>query len=182
MDSTLTMLMVQYAFGLPGFITDPLIDLARNALIHAHCVAPTRMRGPESDRLPFSVRSHRDDNLGASLEVFMNQDIGQKVTWAKIANLDTILAATGTIIEVPDFDDRGCRTQVVTQVENARQMFERWGAGVLSDDMMTLLHRVLFYGDHLDNVKDLARLFGFKMLLEGQDMASAPNLREKRTG
>ena len=29
MDSTLTMLMFQYAFGLPGFITDPLIDTRR---------------------------------------------------------------------------------------------------------------------------------------------------------
>jgi hypothetical protein len=174
MDSTLTMLMFQHAFGLPGFITDPLIDLARNAVIHAHCVAPTRMRGPGTNRLPFSIRSHRDDNKGASLEVFMDRDLGQKVTWAKIANLDSILVATGTIIEVPDFDDRGCRTQIVTQVENARQMFEKWGAGVLPDDMMTLLHRVLFYGEHSSNIKDLAHLFGFQMLREGQDMASPP--------
>ena len=47
-DSTLTMLMFQYAFGLPGFITDPLIDTAKNAVIHAHCVAPTKMRGAGS--------------------------------------------------------------------------------------------------------------------------------------
>jgi hypothetical protein len=170
-DSTLTMLMFQYAFGLPGFITDPLIDLARNAVIHAHCVAPTRMRGPASARLPFDIRSHRDDNRGASLKVFMNRDIGQKVTWAKLANLDTMLVATGKIIEVPEFDDRGCRTQVVAQVKNARQMFDKWGAGVLPDDMMTLLHRVLYYGDHLDNVKDLAHLLGLNILVEGQDMA-----------
>ena len=43
MDSTLTMLMFLYAFGLPGFISDPLIDTAKNAVIHAHCVAPTKM-------------------------------------------------------------------------------------------------------------------------------------------
>jgi hypothetical protein len=181
MDSTLTMLMFQYAFGLPGFITDPLIDLAKNAVIHAHCVAPTRMRGPSAQRLPFSIRSHRDDNQGASLEVFMNQDLGQKVTWAKLANLDAILATTGTITEVCDFDDRGCRTQVVTQVDNARQMFAKWGAGVLPDDMMTLLHRVLIYGDHLNNIKDLAHLFGFKVLVEGQDLATPANVPEKKT-
>ena len=181
-DSTLTMLMFQYAFGLPGFITDPLIDLARNAVIHAHCVAPTRMRGPDSARLPFSIRTHRDDNLGASLEVFMNQDVGQKVTWAKLANLDTLLVATGKIIEVCDFDDRGCRTQVVTEVDDARQMFERWGGGVLPDDMMTLLHRVLFYGDHLNSTKDLAHLFGLRVLLEGQDMAASSSSSAKSAG
>lgn len=176
MDSTLTMLMFLYAFGLPGFITDPLIDTAKNAVIHAHCVAPTRMGGPASPRLPFSIRSHRDDNRGASLEVFMNQDIGKKVTWAKIANLDTILLASGTISEVCDFDDRGCRTQVVTEVENAREMFAKWGAGVLPDNMMTLLHRVLFYGDHVENVKDLAHLLGLKVLVEGRDMVDPPKV------
>ncbi|MFH1738696.1 MAG: hypothetical protein ABIH23_06790 [bacterium] len=170
-DSTLTMLMFLYAFGLPGFITDPLIDTGKNAVIHAHCVAPTKMRGPASERLPFSIRNHRDDNLGASLEVFMNQDVGQKVTWAKIANLDSILVTTGTIVEVCDFEDRGCRTQVVTEVENARDMFEKWGAGVLPNDMMALLHRVLFYGDHLDNVKDMAHLLGLRVFMEGKDMA-----------
>jgi len=167
MDSTLTMLMIRYGFGLPGFITDPLIDLDQNAVIHAHCVASTRMRGPKSERLPFRIRNHREDNKGAALEVFMNRDIGQKVTWGKIANLDTILVATGIISEDWDFDDRGCRTQVVTKVKNAREIFENWGAGVLSDDMMTLLHRVLFYGDHLDNMKDVASLMGLKMIEEG---------------
>ncbi len=173
MDSTLTMLMFLYAFGLPGFISDPLIDTAKNSVIHAHCVAPTKMRGPASERLPFSIRSHRDDNLGASLEVFMNADIGQKLTWAKVAHLDTILVTTGTIVEVCDFDDRGCRTQVVAEVDNARQLFRKWGGGILPNDMMTLLHRVVYYGDHADNIKDLAHLMGLKVLAEGEEMVTA---------
>ena len=179
MDSTLTMLVFRYAFGLPGFITDPLIDTAKNAVIHAHCVAPTKMRGPTSERLPFSIRSHRDDNRGASLEVFLDKDLGQKVTWAKIANLDSILVTTGTIVEVCDFDDRGCRTQVVTEVDDARALFANWGGGVLPDDMMTLLHRVLFYGDHVDNVRDIAHLMGLKVLLEGKEMGEPPTPQEE---
>ncbi|MCC6486685.1 MAG: hypothetical protein IT364_04230 [Candidatus Hydrogenedentes bacterium] len=173
MDSTLTMLMFLYAFGLPGFITDPLIDTSRNAVIHAHCVAPTKMRGPDAKRLPFSIRNHRDDNKGASLEVFMDEDLGQKVTWAKLANLETMLVASGTITEICDFEDRGCRTQLVAEVEDARALFQNWGGGVLPNDMMALLHRVLFYGDHTENVKDLAHLMGMKVLLEGKEMATA---------
>ncbi len=46
MDSTLTMLLFGYAFGKPGFITDPLFDLAKGAVIHAHCLASTKMDGP----------------------------------------------------------------------------------------------------------------------------------------
>lgn len=174
MDSTLTMLAFQYAFGLPGFISDPLIDTGKNAVIHAHCVAPTKMAGADAKRLPFSLRSHRDDNKGASVEVFMNQDIGQKLTWAKLANLETILVARGTIVEICDFEDRGCRTQLVAEVENAREMFEKWGGGVLPNGMMTLLHRVVYYGDQLENIQDLARLMGWKVLVEGRDMITPP--------
>ena len=102
----------------------------------------------------------------------MNQDIGQTVTWAKLANLKTMLFTLGTISEVCDFDDRGCRTQVVTEVENAREVFAKWGADVLPDDMMTLLHRVLFYGDHADNIRDLSHLMGFDVLEEGKEVAA----------
>ena len=31
------------------------------------------------------------------------------------------------IVEVCDFDDRGCRTQVVTEVDDARALFANWG-------------------------------------------------------
>ena len=173
MDSTLTMMMMLYATGLPGFITDPLMDLAKNAVIHAHCVAPTRMDGPQSERLPFAIRTHRDDNRGASLKVFMDRDISREVTWSKLANNDTILVSTGIIREVCDFDDRGCRSQVVTEVTSstARELFEKWGGNVLGRDMMTLLHRVLFYGNHLDNFRDIAQLMGLKLMVEGKDWA-----------
>ena len=62
----------------------------------------------------------------------------------------------------------------LTQVDNAREMFAKWGGGILPDDMMTLLHRVLFYGDHVDNVRDIAHLMGLKVLVEGQEMGTPP--------
>jgi hypothetical protein len=33
--------------------------------------------------------------------------------------------------------------------------------------MMTLLHRVVFYGNHLESMKDLAALMGLKVVEEG---------------
>jgi len=173
MDSTLTMMMMLYATGLPGFITDPLMDLSTNSVIHAHCVSPSKMDGPQSERLPFDIRTHRDDNRGASLKVLMERDASREVTWAKLANNDTMLVSTGVIRGDFEFDDRGCRTQIVTEVTSstARELFEKWGANVLGDDMMTLLHRVLFYGDHLDSFRDLSHLMGLKFMIEGKDMA-----------
>ena len=164
-DSTLTMLMFAYAFGIPGFISDPLFDTSQNAVIHAHCVAPTKMDGPHSPRAPFQLRNHRDDNKGASLEVFLEK--GREITCAKLVNLDTLLISTGTIIDIPDFDDRGCRTQITTRVPDARAMLTNWGGGVIeTDDMMTLLHRVVFYGNRLDSMRDLAYLMGLRVVAE----------------
>jgi hypothetical protein len=91
--------------------------------------------------------------------------IGQPVTCAKFINLDTMLVSTGKIIDVTH-DKLACRTQFVTEVADARKMFLNWGGGVLEGDVMTLLHRVVFYGDHLQSIKDLGVLMGFRVVEE----------------
>ena len=164
MDSTLTMLMFGYAFGVPGFISDPVFDTSRNALIHFHCTCATKMDGPGGKRLPFTIRTQSDSEKGVSLDVEMR--LGQVVTCAKFINLDTMLISTGRIVEVTH-DELGCRTQFVTEVADARKMFHNWGAGVLEGGIMTLLHRVVFYGDYLEHIKKLGVLMGFKVVEEG---------------
>lgn len=163
MDSTLTMLIFQYAFGIPGFISDPVFDTATNALIHFHCTCATKMDGPDGKRLPFRIRTQSDSERGVALEV--EQRIGQVVTCAKFINLDTMLISTGKIFKITR-DELGCRTQFWTRVANARKMFHNWGAGILKGGTMTLLHRDVFYGDHLQNIKNLGVLMGFKVVEE----------------
>ena len=165
MDSMLTMLIFNHAFGVPGFVSDPLFDTSKNAVIHAHCTSTTRLDGPNGQRAPFLIRTQCDSNAGVSLEVQMR--VGQDITCAKLANLDTMLISTGKIIERTDFHDRGCRTQITTEVPDARRMAQNWGSGVLSNDMMTLLHRVVFYGNRLESVKDMAPLMQLKIVEEG---------------
>jgi hypothetical protein len=123
------------------------------------------MDGAGTERAPFLIRTHRDDNKGASLEVELR--VGQEITCAKLANLESILLSAGKITEIPDYDDRGCRTQIVTRVADARRMLANWGSGLLGDDMMTLLHRVVFYGNHVESVRDLAQLMGQRVVMEG---------------
>jgi len=164
MDSTLTMLMFRYAFGLPGFITDPVIDTSKQALIHFHCTSATRMDGPQSKRLPFTIRTQSDSERGVSLDV--EYPIGREVTCAKFINLDTMLISTGKIFDVTH-DELGCRTQFWTRVDDADKMFMNWGGGVLEGGTMALLHRAVFLGDHKKAIDDLAVLMGFKVLVEG---------------
>jgi hypothetical protein len=164
MDSTLTMLMFGYAFGVPGFITDPVFDTSENALIHFHCTSATKMDGPAGERLPFAIRTQTDSDRGVALEV--ENRVGQDVTCAKFINLDTMLISTGKIYKVTR-DELGCRTQFWTKVSNAEKMFHNWGAGILQGGVMALLHRAVFYGDYMDDMRNLGVLMGFNVVEEG---------------
>ncbi len=169
-DSTLTMLMFSYAFGVPGFITDPVIDTAKNAVIHFHCTSATKMDGPNGQRRPFTIRTQTDSRGGVALEV--ENRVGQLVTCAKLVNLDTMLVCPGKIIETST-SPLACRTQFTQSVTDARRVFLNWGADVIKGDVMTLLHRVVFYGDLTKSIQDLGTLMGFKVIEEGGPTTTA---------
>ena len=163
-DSTLTMLLFAYAFHMPGFISDPVVDTAKNALVHFHCTSATKMDGPGGKRLPFVIRTQSDSRAGVALEV--ENRIGQAVTCAKLVNLDTLLMVTGKIIETST-SPLACRTQFAQTVPDAQRLLLNWGSGVIHGGVMTLLHRVVFYGDYTKPMKELGDLMGFKVIEEG---------------
>jgi L-fucose isomerase-like protein len=169
-DSTLTMLMFAYAFGVPGFISDPVIDTAKGAVVHFHCTSATRMDGTGGERLPFRIRTQTDSRGGVALEV--THRVGQPVTCAKLVNLDTLLFTPGTISEI-GASPLACRTQFTQAVPDARRLFLEWGAGVVEGDTMTRLHRVVFYGDFRDRLEDLAAVMGLRLVEEGGPRATA---------
>jgi len=165
MDSLWTMLLFAQMFGIPGFQGNATFDTAKNAVWTAHCVGPSKMDGPDGPTAPYLLRSHSE--IGGGVVPELQYRLGQKITRAKLVNLDTLLVSTGTIREVPDKSVRACRTQIVTEVGNAAKMVRNWGGGVLEGDMMTLLHRVVFYGDHLQSVQHLADLMKMRVVEEG---------------
>jgi L-fucose isomerase-like protein len=166
MDSLLTMLLFQYAIGRPGFQGNATFDTSRNALWTAHCTAPLKMDGPHGREAPYLLRGHSEIR-GDGCVPEVQYRIGETVTRAKLINLDTILASTGKIIEVPAKSVRACRTQIVTEVHDAATMAANWSSVLETEDAMTLLHRVVFYGDHMQNVQHLARLMDMKVVEEG---------------
>ena len=163
-DSTLTMLLFAYAFQVPGFITDPVIDTSKNAMVHFHCTSATKLDGPQGERLPFVIRTQSDTGGGVALQV--ENRIDQPVTCAKLVNLDTLLYTPGKIVETST-SPLACRTQFAQEVPDARRLFLGWGADVIQGDMMTLLHRVVFYGDYQKPLEDLCTLMGLRLLEEG---------------
>ncbi len=166
MDSLLTMLLFQYAIDRPGFQGNATFDTYRNALWTAHCTAPLKMDGPNSTEAPYLLRGHSEVG-GSGCVPEVQYRLGETITRAKLVNLDTILASKGKIIEVPAKSVHGCRTQIVTEVRDAAKMAANWSSILETEDAMTLLHRVVFYGDHMDNVYHIARLMGMKVVEEG---------------
>ncbi len=144
-------ILVKAMTGRPGFVSDPLFDTSKDLIIHAHCVSATRLDGPGGTTSPYTIRSHMEDDKGASLQVRM--EVGREVTMLNFrdASLDQMLCSTGTVVDVPD-SERGCRTKVATRVKNCRHMLENWEGG---------LHRVVVYGDVIDDLRNLGKLLHF---------------------
>lgn len=171
-DSTLTMLLFGYAFRTPGFITDPVIDESKNAVVQFHCTSFTRM--PDGSRMPFLIRSQTDTGGGVALQVQWR--VGEPVTMAKLVNLDTMLVVPGKITET-GASPLACRTQFTQSVRDARHLFLNWGAGAIVPPgspgdiskyagAMPMLHRAVFYGDYVRGCRRLADLMGFKVIEE----------------
>jgi len=172
MDCLLTMLIFQYALNQAGFLGNAAgVDTAKNAFHLSHCSAPLKMEGPAGPRAPYLLRRHAEVRGGAVPEVHYR--IGQKTTFTKLIHLDTLLLFTGKIIEVPEVPkgtERGCRTEIVAEVDDADKLLANWGGGALGasvKDYYASLHRVAYYGDHTRSIRHLAHLMGLKVVEEG---------------
>jgi hypothetical protein len=172
MDCLLTMLIFQYAINRAGFLGNAAgVDMARNAFHLSHCSAPLRMEGPEGPTAPYLLRRHAEVRGGAVPEVHYR--VGQKVTFTKLIHLDTLLVFTGKLVEVPVVPrgtERGCRTEIVAEVDDADKLLANWGGGALgasAKDYYASLHRVAYYGDHRRSIRHLGHLMGLKVVEEG---------------
>ena len=154
LPSTMTQILVTSFSGRPGFVSDPTFDTSRNEVIHAHCVAATRMMGLGGKASPYILRTHMEDEKGVSVQVQMPER--EPVTVAEFRGPKTLLVSTGEATANVD-SPRGCRTKIVTKVADARKMADGYTGG---------LHRVMFYGDHTAQLERLARLAGIEIVRE----------------
>ncbi len=155
LHSTMTQLLVTSYTGLPGFVSDPVFDVSRNEVIHAHCVSATKMKGPDGPASPYIVRNHLETNEGAVLQVLLPAD--DTITVTRFAEPNRLLISTAEVTSHVSDSDRGCRTQIRTRVTDAEKWLQNFTAG---------LHRVIFYGDHVRSIERMGRLMGFETVRE----------------
>jgi hypothetical protein len=157
LQSTLTMLLMGFLVGRPGYISDPVIDTATNRVIYLHCVAPTKVFGPDGPANPYHLRSHAEDRKGVSMRSLL--PLGHLTTSLQIAPVrrEVLFHQAKTVANVDD--PRSCRTKLAAEVKGDIQklltQWHIWG-----------WHRVTFYGDHKLAVSQMTALLGFKLIEE----------------
>jgi phosphoserine phosphatase len=85
--------------------------------------------------------------------------VGRPLTMARLIGTDKLLFSTGEATDSP-FVEWGCRTKLTMKVQNIERFLENWSCG---------LHRVVFYGDHTQDVRRFCRFARVRVLHEGVD-------------
>jgi len=143
--------------GRPGYVSDPVIDTGTNQIIYAHCVATDKVYGPDGLSNPYIIRSHTEDQKGASVQSIM--PLGEKVTTIKVSSMNKAFSIhTGkTVANVND--EKACRTKLAAEVD-AEKILDNYHSEIFG------WHRVTFYGNYRKEMINLATLYGLKTYQE----------------
>ena len=157
MKSTLTMLAMSHLVGRPGYISDPVIDTSKNQIIYAHCVAMTKVDGPNGKANPYQIRTHSEDRKGASMRSLL--PLGRMTTTIQFDPVrKEILLHQGKSVANID-EDKACRTKLAVDVkgdiDKLLSFWDQWS-----------WHRVTFFGDLKQPVQALAASLGYKVIEE----------------
>jgi hypothetical protein len=157
-NSTATMLAFStMTNGRPGYISDPVINTGKHQIIYAHCVASNKVFGPSGPSNPFDIMTHSEDRQGASVRSILPE--GYITTSMQLNQERKEILFHQSVTVGNDPDDRACRTKLCGEplgdIENLFTMWDQWG-----------WHRVTFYGDLKEPVRDLADTIGWKIVSE----------------
>lgn len=164
LNSLLTQHLGLHILGRPGFNGDYIIDPFNHIAVVGHCEGAFNPYGDER-RSPYVIRNlprwHQNEG-GACVQI--NYPVGETVTLAKLSMVERKLAlSTGKTVSghdyFADWDDLACRTKIAVETDTEV---------LLSNlDWRTFgTHRVVFFGDFRQTLKDLARLIGFEVVEE----------------
>lgn len=154
--SALTMAVMGVLTGRPGYISDPVIDTSRNAIVYAHCVGMTKPFGRDGASNPYQILTHSEDRKGASIRSLL--PAGYMTTTLEISpqTRQVLIHRAKTIGN--NFSDLACRTKLEAVVKgDLEKLTENWGWG---------WHRVTFYGDLKPHVDELCQRLNLKLIEE----------------
>ena len=158
LDSCVTQATIEFSTGRPGFVSDPVIDQAKNQIIYAHCLAATKVYGKDKSSTSYKIRTHAEDRKGAALQAFW--PLGEQITTIKFNVMQKAMSLhSGKIVENVE-EEKACRTKVAAEA-NANLILNNWNG-----EADFGWHRVSVVGNFRERFTDIARLLGFKVIEE----------------
>jgi hypothetical protein len=153
--STATMLAIKtLTGGRPGFISDPVLDVATREIIYAHCVASNHPFGPQGPANPYEILTHSEDRKGAAVRSFLPK--GYMTTTLKMMPEKKTILFHQAKTSGNSTEDKACRTKLKAEViGDFDKLFAQWNK--------TNWHRVTVYGDIKDQVYGMADTLGWKV-------------------
>ncbi len=160
LSSTITQLLIGYLADRPGFIGHIHIDTGRNLIGMSHDFSATKLGGWNSEEADeYAFRNHQ--GLYKSTCVNVQMEVGQTVTIAQFVPFDRMYVFSG-VIDSNVSVQRDCRTSVAIQVADVKRLLRNC---MKAEHPLTPGgHRVLFYGDWVDEIEDLGQLLGFEVV------------------
>jgi hypothetical protein len=153
----LAMLICRYMFDRASFASDPVLDTSTNQIVYAHCVAPTKMLGPDGPSNPFIIRSHAEDGKGAAIQSLLPTGY---MTTSFRTDRDFKAMAIHRAKAVGNVDEpKACRTKLAAEVVgDIGRLFYEW-------DRFTW-HRLTVYGDVQEPIEEMAKAFQMEVVRE----------------
>ena len=157
-DDTLSMLMARVLTGRPGFVSDPVLDTAQNQIVYAHCVATTKVFGPDGESNMFRIRTlHDHDPRGTCAQSFMPDGYMTTSFRTNFSRKEMVIHQAKSVGNLDS--DRGCRSQLIGEVRgDIGNLFYEWDS--------FSWHRVTVYGDVKDPLIEFGKALGLRIVEE----------------
>ena len=157
-DDTLSMLMARILTDRPGYVSDPVLDTAKNQIVYAHCVATTKPFGPKGPSNMYRIRTlHDRDPRGTCAQSFLPEGYMTTSFRTNFARKTMIMHRAKSVgnLDAP----RGCRTQLIGEVHgDIGKLFDQW-------DHFGW-HRVTVYGDLREPLIEFGKALGLGIIEE----------------
>ena len=157
-DDTLSMLMARILTGRPGYVSDPVLDTSKNQIVYAHCVATTKVFGPQGDANMFRIRTlHNRDPRGTCAQSFLPPGYMTTSFRTNFARKQMVIHRAKAVGNLDS--ERGCRTQLVGEVAgDIGKLFDQW-------DHFSW-HRVTVFGDVMEPLVEFGKALGLETVVE----------------
>ena len=157
-DDSVSTLMGRILTGRAGYVSDPVLDTSKNQIVYSHCMALTKVFGPQGQTNRFRIRTlHNRDPRGCCAQSFLPEGYMTTTFRTNAAQKKLVIHQAKAVGNLDA--DRGCRTQLVGEVRgDIGKLFCEW-------DRFGW-HRVTLYGDVQEPLVEFGKALGLEILRE----------------